>query len=283
MIPGNRLSINKTCNNLQVSKSGYYDWKIRIPIRDSDKVLKKEMHKICKEFPFYGYRRVTVELRNRNKLTNHKKVLKIMQEEQLICRRKKRFKPITTQSDHDLKVYPNLVKELNVTGLNQLWVADITYIYLGNGFVYLAAIIDIFSRKCIGWSLSRFIDTQLTLQALEMAIKNRKHLGFDGLIHHSDRGVQYASNEYVARLIELGIKISMSRKGNPYDNAFMESFMKTLKVEEVYMNEYKTLFDVYKNIRQFIEKVYNKKRLHSGLGYTSPNKFEQEILNNSMN
>ena len=203
MIPGDKLSINKTCNSLQVSKSGYYDWKNKTPARDNDAKLKKEIHKIAEEFPFYGYRRVAVELRNRNKLANHKKVLRIMKEEDLVCRRKKAFRPVTTQSDHGLKVYPNLAKDLEVTGLNQLWVSDITYIHLGNGFVYLAAIVDMFSRKCIGWALSMYIDTELTLTALDMAIKKRKRLGLSKLIHHSDRGVQYASEEYVNRLNEL--------------------------------------------------------------------------------
>lgn len=283
MIPGDKLSINKTCNSLQVSKSGYYTWRNRIQKKDYDAKLKKEINKIAEEFPFYGYRRVTVELRNRNKLTNHKKVLRIMREEELVCRRKKAFRPVTTQSDHGLKVYPNLTKDLEVTGLNQLWVSDITYIHLLSGFVYLAAILDVFSRKCIGWSLSKIIDTQLTLTALNMAIKKRILLGLSGLIHHSDQGVQYASDEYVNRLEEIGILISMSRKGNPYDNAFMESFMKTLKAEEVYIKEYETIEDVYRNIKDFIEKVYNKKRLHSGIGYQSPNKFEQEVLNSNLN
>jgi putative transposase len=280
MIPGNKLSVNKTCNTLQVSKSGFYNWRNRIPKENNDKKLRKEIHRISLEFPFYGYRRVTAELHNRNKPVNRKKVLRIMREEELICRRKKRFKPVTTQSDHNLKVYPNLAKDLKVTGLNQLWLADITYIRLGAGFVYLAAIIDLFSRKCIGWSLSRTIDTQLTLDALNMAIAARNKFDLSNLIHHSDRGVQYAAESYIKRLLEIRAQISMSRKGNPYDNAWMESFMKTLKAEEVYMNEYETIFDVHKNIKNFIEKVYNKKRLHSSLDYTSPDKFEQEVLNN---
>ncbi len=283
MIPGKRLSVNKTCNALQISKSGFYYWQNKIPKEDNNKKIIKEIHRIALEFPFYGYRRVTVELRNRNKPANHKKVLKMMREEELICRRKKRFKPVTTQSDHNLKVYLNLAKNLNVTGLNQLWLADITYINLGAGFVYLAAIIDLFSRKCIGWSLSRYIDTQLTLDALNMAIAGRRKFDLSKLVHHSDRGVQYAAENYIKRLLEIGAQISMSRKGNPYDNAWMESFMKTLKVEEVYINEYETIFDVHKNIKQFIEKVYNKKRLHSSIGYTSPDKFEREVLNNIVN
>ena len=146
-------------------------------------------------------------------------------------------------------------------------------------FVYLAVIIDLFSRKCIGWHLSNDIDTYLSLNALDMAIAARQQLGFDSLIHHSDRGVQYASNDYIQKLEEFGIKISMSRSGNPYDNAFAESFMKTLKVEEVYMNEYETFEDALKNIQRFIEEVYNEKRLHSSIGYMSPNKFEKEVLN----
>ena len=202
-----------------------------------------------------------------------------MLSENLLCRRKKAFKPVTTQSNHNFEVYPNLIENIQVTGLNQIWVSDITYIHLMKSFVYLAVIIDLFSRKCIGWHLSNDIDTYLSLNALDMAIAARQQLGFDNLIHHSDRGVQYASNDYVQKLEEFGIKISMSRSGNPYDNAFAESFMKTLKVEEVYMNEYEAFEDALKNIQNFIEEVYNEKRLHSGIGYMSPNKFEREVLN----
>ena len=202
-----------------------------------------------------------------------------MLSENLLCRRKKAFKPVTTQSNHNFEVYPNLIENIRVTGLNQIWVSDITYIHLMKGSVYLAVIIDLFSRKCIGWHLSNDIDTYLSLNALDMAIAARQQLGFDSLIHHSDRGVQYASNDYIQKLEEFGIKISMSRSGNPYDNAFAESFMKTLKVEEVYMNEYETFEDALKNIQRFIEEVYNEKRLHSSIGYMSPNKFEKEVLN----
>ena len=202
-----------------------------------------------------------------------------MLSENLLCRRKKAFKPVTTQSNHNFEVYPNLIENIRVTGLNQIWVSDITYIHLMKGSVYLAVIIDLFSRKCIGWHLSNDIDTYLSLNALDMAIAARQQLGFDSLIHHSDRGVQYASNDYIQKLEEFGIKISMSRSGNPYDNAFAESFMKTLKVEEVYMNEYEAFEDALKNIQRFIEEVYNEKRLHSGIGYMSPNKFEREVLN----
>jgi len=201
-----------------------------------------------------------------------------MKENNLLVRRKK-FRPITTQSGHGMKVYPNLARDLVVTNLNHLWVSDITYIYLPLGFAYLAAILDIFSRKCIGWGLGKNIDAQLTLDALDIAIASRQHLGFSDLIHHSDRGVQYASQVYIDSLKEFGIVISMSGKGNAYDNAFAESFMKTLKVEEVYINEYETFEEAYANIKHFIELVYNEKRLHSSIGYVPPAEFEAEILN----
>jgi len=272
------LSISKSCSTLGVSRSGYYKWKNKKPTMIDDIALRKEIEGIILEFPFYGYRRVTKELYRRGIRINHKKILKIMKEENLLCRRKKLFKPVTTQSNHDFNIYPNLIKELEVTGLNQVWVADITYIRLPNEFIYLAGMIDIFSRKCIGWALSSDIDTILTLNALEMAISKRRFFGLNNLIHHSDRGAQYASNDYIELLKKYGIKISMSRSGNPYDNAYMESFNKTLKVEEVYINEYKTFEDAYKNIKHFIELVYNKKRIHSGIGYITPEEFEMEVL-----
>jgi len=169
-----------------------------------------------------------------------------------------------------------------LTGINQLWVADITYVHLLHECVYLAVIIDVYSRKCIGWELSRRIDAELVLNALDMAIDARLEFGISGLTHHSDHGVQYACDEYVNRLNELGIRISMSRRGNPYDNAFAESFMKTLKVEEVYLKEYKTFDEAYNNIKQFIEVVYNNKRLHSSIGYLPPVEFEAKVLNISL-
>ena len=275
MIKQSRLPISHICNNETISRAAYY----RFDNTVSSENVKPLIQKIALEFPFYRYRRITKELQNRGEKINHKKVLKIMLSENLLCRRKKAFKPVTTQSNHNFEVYPNLIENIQVTGLNQIWVSDITYIHLMKSFVYLAVIIDLFSRKCIGWHLSNDIDTYLSLNALDMAIAARQQLGFDSLIHHSDRGVQYASNDYIQKLEEFGIKISMSRSGNPYDNAFAESFMKTLKVEEVYMNEYETFEDALKNIQRFIEEVYNEKRLHSGIGYMSPNKFEREVLN----
>lgn len=278
MISEENFNVKDICNIAGISRSNYYDWKKHPFLIDNDVYLKKEIQGICLEFPFYGYRRVTHELKRRKIIVNNKRVRRIMKEDNLICRRKKLFKPVTTQSDHDLQVYPNLIRNIEVTGLNQVWVADITYIRLPTEFSYLASIIDIFSRKCIGWALSRDINTILTLNALEMAISKRKIIGFGNLIHHSDRGVQYASDDYVRLLERYGIKISMSRSGNPYDNAYMESFNKTIKVEEVYINEYETFEDAYKNIKHFIELVYNKKRIHSGIGYITPEEFEMEVL-----
>ena len=278
MIEKTKLPISKACKTMEISRASYYKWKNDGFIDLGDNYLKKEIEGIIIEFPFYGYRRVKHELRRRKIIVNGKKVLRIMKRYNLICRRKKLFKPVTTQSDHDYEVYPNLIRNIKVTGLNQIWVADITYIRLEKEFIYLAAIIDIYSRKCIGWALSRDIDTILTLNALEMAISKRKSFGMNGLIHHSDRGVQYASNDYVNLLNKFEITISMSRSGNPYDNAFMESFNKTLKVEEVYIKEYESFEDAYRNIKYFIDLVYNKKRIHSGIGYITPEEFEMEVL-----
>ena len=278
MIESTYLPKEKVCKTFDVSKQSFYKWKKREPLTNADNNVLESMRKIALEFPKYGYRRITKALHRQSKQINHKRVYRIMKENNLLVRRKK-FRPITTQSGHGLMVYPNLAKDLVVTKLNQLWVSDITYIYLLYGFVYLAAILDIFSRKCIGWCLGKNVDTQLTLNALNMALSSRKDIGFKGLIHHSDRGVQYASQTYIDRLKEFRIAISMSGKGNAYDNAFAESFMKTLKVEEVYINEYETFEEAYANIKHFIELVYNEKRLHSGIGYVPPAEFEAEILN----
>lgn len=278
MISSSGLPASDACNTLSVSRPTYYRWK-KQETTDRNEDLKSIMHEISFEFPRYGYRRMTKELCRRDNPVNHKKVLRLMQEEKLTCKKKKTYRPVTTQSNHGLIVYPNLVKDSTVTLPNQVWVSDITYIRLAREFVYLAVILDLFSRKCVGWALSRNIDAQLTLDALNTAIKERKHLGLTTLIHHSDRGAQYASAIYIERLEYEGIQISMSRKGNVYDNAWAESFMKTIKVEEVYMNEYDTFDDVFVNIKRFIEEVYNEKRLHSSIGYLPPNEYEKEVLN----
>jgi len=276
MIDLKQIPVSKACYHLNISRQAHYKWQQKGSMADVP--LRSAIHDIALEFPKYGYRRITAELHRRGQVVNHKKVLRIMHEENLLCKPKKKFRVTTTDSNHEYPTYPNLAKKMIITRINQLWVADITYIHLTERHVYLAVIIDIFSRKCIGWELSRRIDADLVLNALDMAIKARVHLGIDGLIHHSDQGVQYACNEYVDLLERVGIQVSMSRKGNPYDNAFAESFMKTLKAEEVYLKEYKTFEEAYNNIKEFIDIVYNKKRLHSSIGYVPPEEFEKEVL-----
>lgn len=278
--PKDSLSIQHATRLMNVSRCGYYKWLQQSNCNPNqakiDMQIKDELQKIAIDYPGYGYRRMTVELRRRGHHLNHKRVLRLMREDSLLCF-KKRFRPLTTNSNHDHKIYPNLIKDLDIIQPNQVWASDITYIQLTSEFIYLAVILDLFTRRCIGWELSRDIDTQLVLSALDNALKNRWDPDIKELIHHSDQGVQYASGEYIARLKEHDFQISMSRKGNPYDNAFVESFIKTLKCEEVYLNEYETFRDALDNISRFIDEVYNRKRLHSSLGYRSPIEFEQEV------
>jgi len=230
---------------------------------------------ICLEFPGYGYRRVTKQLQHDELFINHKRVLRLMRESDLLCRaRRKRLK--TTNSKHPFARYPNLIKGVVVSGINQVWLADITYIRIRNGFVYLAAILDAYSRRVIGYAISTSLETSLALKALHTAIAARNPA--PGVIHHSDRGVQYASDEYVEELRRRGFRISMAQSGNPYENATMESFFKTLKYEEVYLFDYETLANVLERIPYFIEEVYNRKRIHSALGYLSPVNFEIPAL-----
>jgi len=279
MICKAEIPVSKACSGLGLSRSGYYKMQHKGNATEADLAVRNAIREIALEFPYYGYRRITKEMHRRARTVDHKRVLSIMRVENLLCIRKK-FRVVTTDSDHGLPVFPNLIKDIDITGLNQVWVSDITYIQLQREYVYLAVVIDRFSRKCIGWDLGRKIDAVLAVNALKMAISERKSLGICGLIHHSDRGVQYASNEYTDLLKEHSIAISMSRRGNPYDNAFAETFMKTLKSEEVYMKEYRTFDEAFENIKQFIEKVYNSKRLHSSIGYVPPNEFEMKVLNN---
>lgn len=265
------MSIEKLCELMGLSRSWYYAHPPTIEKAKKDVELRDAIERIVLEFPGYGYRRVTAALRREGWAVNHKRVLKVMRQESLLCQLKRRFK-VTTESAHSFKRYPNLIKGIEIDGLDQVWISDITYVRLPATFCYLAAILDAYSRKCVGWHLSRRIDTSLTLWALEMALATRRPER--GLIHHSDQGVQYASSEYVLRLEEAGAQISMAAVGNPYENAKAESFFRTLKMEEVYLKDYSDFEEAQENIGQFIEEVYNEKRLHSSLGYLPPVEFE---------
>ena len=261
------------CALAGVSRAGFYRHPPDSP--GPDLGLRDAIQRIALEFPSYGWRRVTAQLQRRGWAVNHKRVYRRMREDNLLCLRKRKF-VVTTDSNHGLPVYPNLARTLSLTGLDQLWVADLTYIRLEVEFVYLAVVLDAFSRRVIGGALDRSLEAALALQALRMALARRRPT--PGLVHHSDRGVQYASRDYTQLLQEHGVQISMSRKANPWDNAACESFLKTLKYEEVYRTEYRDLAEAHAGIGAFLEKVYNQKRLHSALGYLSPAEFERGLL-----
>ncbi len=238
--------------------------------RPSDADLTDRIEEVAMEYPSYGYRRITAELHRQDLPVNHKRVLKLMRSQNLLCRARKAFKA-TTNSAHSLKKYPNLIKDFVPVRTDQIWHADITYIRIATAFVYLAALIDGFSRKVVGYGLGRTLSADLVMAALLDAVSKRN---IEDIIHHSDQGIQYCSADYVKLLKEHGITISMSGKANPYDNAKIESFFRTLKVEEVYMFEYDTYREVLERIPYFISQVYNRKRLHSSLGYMPPEEFE---------
>jgi transposase InsO family protein len=273
------LSVERMCQLAQVSRAGFYRcFKEREP-QQEEMELRSAIQQIFLEHRRrYGYRRVTKELRRRGLVVNRKRVQRLMQEDNLLAVQPKAF-VTTTNSQHECEIYLNLAKRMKVSGLNQLWVADITYIRLQGEFVYLAVILDAYSRKVVGWHLDRKLTCELAKTALEGAIAARQPA--PGLVHHSDRGVQYAAREYVELLQQQGIIPSMSRPANPYDNASCESFMKTLKREEIYAGDYRDLEDLRAHLEEFIERYYNRVRLHSALGYQSPEEFEQSLVPDS--
>ena len=263
-----------------VSTSSFYDVERRSKNPNTEKEdadLRDKIESIILEFPGYGYRRVTKHLQYEGSCINHKRILRVMRDGHLLCVLERSFKVATTDSEHGYPRYPNLANEMELTGVNQLWVADITYIRITKGFVYLAMIMDAYSRKIVGYALSENIDTELALAALKAALERRRPAA--GCVHHSDQGIQYCSKEYTDYLHNNEFGISMSRRGNCYDNAKAESFFKTLKREEVYLWDYQTVDDVRKSVSHFVEQVYNAKRLHSSLGYCSPDVFEKSLGN----
>lgn len=268
------MSVAEMCALAELSRAGYYRFLTTPAAGDKDLDLRDTIQRIALEFPSYGRPRITAELHRRHWQVGKNRVHRIMREDNLLCLRKRKFL-VTTNSNHDRPVYLNLAGDMVLTRINQLWVADITYIRLELEFVYLAVILDAYSRRVIGWALDRTLEDELTAAALGMALERRDPS--PGLVHHSDRGVQYASRNYTDLLKTRGITISMSRKGNPYDNAACESFMKTLKYEEVYRQEYRDLAEARTSIEHFLERVYNRKRLHSALDYRPPAEFERKL------
>jgi transposase InsO family protein len=264
------------CEMARVSRAGFYRHYEEHQPRQADVTLRDLIQQIVLENRGYGYRRVSAELRHRGVVANRKRVLRLMREDNLLAVRKQRF-VFTTDSRHGYAVYANLAARLQLTGINQLWVADITYVRLRETFLYLAILMDAYSRRVVGWELGKDLRAELALSALNRALADRQVE--PGIVHHSDRGVQYCSQTYVERLQAYGFAISMSRAGNPYDNAKAESFMKTLKSEEVYLHQYRDQDEARASMQRFIEEVYNGKRLHSSLGYLSPASFEEQHRN----
>ena len=268
------LHIERMCQLVPVSRRSFYrSLKEKRPVEEETEVRSVIQQIALEHRRRYGYRRITAELRRRGMQVNHKRVVRIMREDNLLALQPKCFK-VTTNSNHKLEIYLNLAARMKLTGINQLWVADITYIRLKAEFVYLAVILDGFSRKVVGWALDRTLGMRLSVGALEQAIEHRQPQ--PGLVHHSDRGLQYARAEYIAILEKYHMIPSMSRPANPYDNASCESFIKTLKREEIYAHKYDDLDQLRTNIEEFIEEYYNRQRLHSALSYRPPEEFERE-------
>ena len=276
-LPQGGLPVERLCALAGVSRAGYYrHWQASAPRRE-ETAVRDAIQRLALAHRHYGYRRIAAQLRREGMAVNRKRVLRLMREDNLLCLRKRPFVPVTTVSRHGWRVVPNLARGLQPTGLDQLWVADITYVRLAETFAYLAVVIDAFSRRVLGWALETHLDVSLALAALDMALAARRPAP-DSLIHHSDRGVQYACEDYTAKLAAHCIQPSMSRVGNPYDNAKAESFMKTLKHEEVDGRDYRDVATARGSIAPFLEEVYNRQRLHSALGYRSPVEFEASLL-----
>jgi putative transposase len=266
--------VEQQCQLAEVSRAGYYRYLQQTAPEQADLLLRARLQELAvAHHRLRGYRMLTALLRREGQLVNHKRVLRLMREDNLLSLRRKKY-VFTTDSAHTLPIYPNLARHVKLTGLNQLWVADITFIRLRNEFIYLAVVLDAYSRRVIGWDLARTLQAELAVRALEMALSQRSWKA-EGLIHHTDRGVQYASTDYTDLLEQNEIQISMSRRGNPYDNARAERFMRTLKEEEVHGANYRDLEDARSRIGEFLDQVYNRQRLHSALRYLTPEEFEQ--------
>ena len=267
------LSVELMCQLALVSRAGFYRYLRGGWQAEEEVAVRSTVQEIVMGHAWrYGYRRVAAELRSQGMTVNHKRIVRIMREDNLLAVHHEWRQPVRHRV-RGVRIYVNLAKRLTLSGLNQLWVADITYIRLAREYVFLAVVLDAFSRKVVGWALGQSLKTQLTVCALERAIANRRPPY--GVVHHSDQGVQYASKEYMETLWKHGMLPSMSRPGNPYDNATCESFLKTLKREEVHATSYRDFEDLQSRLEEFIERYYNRSRLHSALGYCSPVNFEE--------
>lgn len=275
-LPQGEPTIARMCSLAQLSRAGYYrNWAASAP-RQEETAVRDMVQRVALAEKHYGYRRITIELRRAGIAVNHKRVLRVMREDNLLCLRRRAFVSATTDSVHGWRVVPNLTHGMELTGIDQLWVADITYIRMREEFAFLAVVLDAFSRRVVGWALETHLQASLAITALTMALAARRPAS-GSLIHHSDRGVQYACGDYTSILEAYDIRASMSRIGCPYDNAKAESFMKTLKQEEVDGRTYRDIDDARSAIGAFLENVYNRHRLHSALAYRPPVEFEANL------